>query len=272
MAAYELFAATTVNLFIEHIKTKAEAYGWTIDFFGLYNGNNRLHLHNVHGSHFEIWVSSSSDFYIVACTGYASASAPTAQPGVSASQFLTANAATFMAVCPSSIFLKIFRDGVRAQPFQFGTIVDKIGAWTGGTCISSTVWTYNSDSWPFWGASLSSQLQSQALVNGAWSSPNVSAGGAVKGTCSSALYTKMPFAYSGGILPAPMLLVQLDPTTPSNLHPIGYAPDVRFFAGGTAYLQLEEITIDGEVWVAISTTETTTAFSQAPDILIRLAV
>ncbi len=269
MAAYELFAATTPDLAIANIKTKAEAYGWTIDFFGTYNSHNRLHLHNADGAHFELWWLSSLGFYIAACTGYSSGSAPTAQPGVSSSLQITGNYATLIVVCPSSIYLKIFKDGTLPQNIQFGMIEEKIGVWAGGVFISSTCPASNSYAFSLW--STYSLYSSQVLINGIWSTPVTSNGGAVYGVCESELYTKMPFAYSGGILPAPLMLVQINPSTTTYRIPLGYAPDVRMFSGGSVYSSLEEITIDGETWLAINQSETGGTFLGIPDTLIRLA-
>jgi len=281
MAAYEFFAATTTNLFIQNIKTKAEAYGWTIDFFGLYSGNNRLHLHNADGAHFEIWYSTTAIVNLVSCTGYDSGATPTAQPGVSATQFMSSNWMHFIAVGPHAIFLKLTNStsaGYRCH--QFGYINDKIGAWSGGNCISNanvstTFLNYLNGLWCL-NNTLSASNTGQVLINGAWSSNgNITGtswpGGTIKPTAAPTLYSKMPFAYSGGILPVPLLLTQVDLVTTTLFHPIGYAPDVRFFNGGSTYVQLEEITINGEKWIALNQDEAWGTFVNAPNLLIRLA-
>lgn len=282
MAAYEFFAATTTNLFIENIKTKAQAYGWTIDFFGLYSGNNRLHLHNADGAHFEIWYSTTAVVNLVSCTGYDSGAIPTAQPGVSATQVMSSNWMHLIAVGPHAIFIKLTNNvhvsGYRVH--QFGYINDKIGSWSGGNCISNAVTSttfmnYLSALWSL-NNNASANSTGQVLINGVWSSnsaiTNISwPGGTIKPTVAATLHSKMPFAYSGGILPVPLLLTQVDPVTTSLFHPIGYAPDVRFFNGGNTYVQLEEITINGEKWLALNQEETFGTFVTVPNLLIRLA-
>jgi len=92
------------------------------------------------------------------------------------------------------------------------------------------------------------------------------------GICESELYTKMPFAFSGGIIPVPMLLGQYDYTTPASIHPIGYAPDFRSFNGGDVYQSLEPITIDGAIWLPFSRFQIGGVTAEThPDTLILLA-
>lgn len=267
MAAYDFFAATTTNLFIEHIKTKAEAYGWTIDFFGLYGGYNRLHLHNADGAHFEIWYYSSSQVNIRGCTGYDSGATPTAQPGVSGNCTF-GNGNHLIVVGEHSIFIKATTSGTY-QNIQFGYVADKIGSWTGGTFISSTYGDIGTHSFTLW--LTYSTFSSQVYINGVWSTLNSASGGAVYGVCEAELSTKMPFAYSGGLLPCPIMLVRINPTTTAYRDPLGYAPDVRCFNGGNVYASLEEIVIDGEKWVGVRQSETGVTFSASPDLLVRLA-
>lgn len=267
MPAYELFAATTTNLFIQNIKTKAEAYGWTIDFFGLYNGNNRLHLHNADGAHFEIWYQSATLVNIRGCTGYNSGAIPTAQPGVSGNCQIQSSLWHFIVVGPHSIYIKSSSVTTYYQNTQIGFISDKIGSWAGGSCVSSA--QYNTGG-PLWQSY--SIFPSQVLINGEWSTLSSTAGGGVFGVCDIELYAKMPFSYSGGILPVPMLLVQIDLTTTANLHPIGYAPDVRMFSGGNVYASLQELMINGETWVAFSHAEIGSITAPTvPTTLVRLA-
>lgn len=268
MPAFELFAATTTDLFIANIKAKAEAYGWTIDFFGTYLTHNRLHLHNSDGSHFEIWYQSATLVNIRGCTGYASGSIPTDQPGVSANVQLYSNYWHFIVIGKHSIFIKGSYSTGAYYIMQFGTVVDKKGGWTGGHCISSCVTATGFDLWLGYATGYS-----QVYINGSWSTQVSANGGGVKGICDSELYTKMPFAYSGGIMPVPMMLVQLDPTTPANLHPIGYAPDFRSFNGGDVYAPLTTMTLDGEVWLPFSRFEIGSVTDTAvADTLILLAV
>jgi len=267
MAAYELFAATTTNLFIQNIKNKAEAYGWTIDFFGLYSGNNRLHLHNARGAHFEIWYAGASTVNVRGCTGYSSSDIPTSQPGVSGNCQIQSSLWHFIVVGSDSIYIKSSQSSTYSQNFQFGTIVKKVGEWTGGTCLSTAQYNAGGDLWSSYSAH-----PNQVLINGSWTTLSSTLGGGVRGVCESDLYTKMPFAYSGGILPVPMLLVQFNPTTPVNLHPIGYAPDFMSFAGGDVYSSLTPVTINGENWLPFNRQEIGSITATSPaDTLIRLA-
>ena len=265
MAAYELFAATTTDLFIANIKLKAEAYGWTIDFFGLYLTHNRLHLHNSAGSHFEIWYASATTVNIRGCTGYSSSDTPLAQPGTSGTvAFMASSYWHFIVIGKDSILIKSSY-GSNYYIIQLGTIVDKIGVWSGGYCISTG--NYQVDLWQGYSAGYS-----QVLINGAWSTLITTNGGGVSGVFESELSAKMPCAYSGGILPVPMLIVQRDLTTSAYMHPIGYAPDIRCFRGGDVYESLIPITIDGESWLPFNRLELNgvTATSMA-DTLVRLA-
>lgn len=273
MAAYELFVATTTDLFIANIRAKAEAYGWTIDFFGTYSSHNRLHLHNADGAHFEIWYASAYVVNIAGCTGYSSGDIPTGQPGASGTCQFASNLQHFICIGLHSIFIKnIVSAASQYQWVQFGYITPKVGAWTGGVFVSST-WGSSSTgsgySFALWGSTAAQK--SQCLINGSWSTFSSTAGGSVCGFCESELYGKMPFAYSGGIMPCPILLTYFNATTPSYRHPIGYAPDVMLFAGGNVYTSLEEIIIDGEKWVGINQAETGASFAGVPDLLIRLA-
>lgn len=265
MPAYELFAATTADLFIANIKAKAEAYGWTIDYFGTYSGHNRLHLHNSAGSHFEIWYAFATTINIRGCTGYTSTATPLEQPDTSGT--VTFDAASYWHFIVVGKYSILMKSSLSSSYFvtQFGTIVDKIGAWSGGHFISTG--SYPLDLWQGYASGMS-----QVFINAAWSTLTTTNGGGVSGVWESELSTKMPFAYSGGILPVPMLLVQRDITTPANMHPIGYAPDVRCFRGGDVYEPLTPITIDGESWLPFNRLElnSVTATSMA-DTLVRLA-
>lgn len=268
MAAYAFFTATTTNLFIQNIKTMAEANGWIIDFFGLYGSNNRLHLHNSAGAHFEIWYSSATAVNIRGCTGYDSGAIPTAQPGVSGNCTFGANGAHLIVIGPSAIYIKQVTSS-KAQNIQFGSIIEKIGSWIGGTFISSTCGDLASYAFSLW--SSYSAFPSQVYINGAWSTLSSINAGGVYGVCESELYAKMPFSYSGGIVPVPMLLVRINPTTTSYRDPLGYAPDLRRFSGGDVYAQLEEILINGETWLCVNQGETGGTFASNPDVLIKLA-
>ena len=274
MAAYELFAATTPDLMIQNIKGKAEAYGWTIDFFGTYLSHNRLHLHNADGAHFEIWYANTVVVNIAGCTGYSSGDIPTGQPGVSATCQFAGNLQHFICIGLHSIFIKnIVSAASQYQWVQFGYITSKIGAWTGGIFISGT-WgstsTGSGYSFALWGSTASQK--SQCLINGLWSTLSSNAGGGVCGFSESELYGKMPFAYSGGIMPCPILLVYFNATTTTYRHPIGYAPDVSMFAGGNVYTQVEDIIINGETWRAINQEEFSVAFTAVPNMLLRIAL
>ena len=268
MAAYEIFAATTANLFIANIKAKAEAYGWTIDFFGLYSGNNRLHLHNADGAHFEIWWASAAVVNIRGCTGYSSADAPAAQPGSSGTCQVTPTLKHLIVVGPHSIFIKM-NEGEVCQCVQFGYIANKIGDWSGGGFISGTMAASSSYSWALWPSYVT--YPSQVYINGAWSPLTSSAGGGVYGVYATGMMRKMPFAYCGGILPCPLLLVQINATTTTYRHPLGFAPDILCFSGGDVYASLEEMVYAGNTWVGINQSETGGTFNASPDLLIRLA-
>ena len=226
MAAYEFFATTTTNLFIEHIKTKAEAYGWIIDFFGLYAGNNRLHLHNSHGAHFDIWYGSTVA-NIVGCTGYDSGATSLLQPNVSAVQYIASTWDHFIVIGKQSITVKISSSAGAYRVQQYGSISKKVGAREGGIFISNS--TYQSStttySCPLWGGynfSLAAvaKINGQIYINGGWSSNGDVYGGSwpggtIRPVCSPSLYGKMPFVYSGGILPVTALLMQANPSSPT---------------------------------------------------------
>jgi len=268
MAAYEIFAAGTVDAFIQNIKNKAEAYGWAVDRFGAtWYGHNRLHLHNADGAHFELFYQSPAMITIIACTGYNSAVDPSGQPGASGSCTFLGNGSHLIAVGEHSIFIKATLPSL-FQNIQFGCVVDKIGSWSGGIFISSTYGDSNY-SFSLWGSYLT--FASQLYINGAWSTLNSSAGGGVYGVYATAMMGKMPFAYCGGILPCRLLLVQINATTTTYRHPLGYAPDILCFSGGDVYASLEEMVYDGSTWVGINQYETGGTFKASPDLLIRLA-
>lgn len=265
MPAYEWFPAGTTDAFIQHVRDKAQAYGWVIDFFGAYNGYNRLHLHNSDGAHFELFHNGETA-YIRACTGYDPVSPPWYQPGTVIGSAFSSNKKHLIIVGQHSIFVKTYYGESWVMNFQFGCIVDKIGVWSGGFFFSTLSPSNSHELWR-----PAANCMSQVYINGSWSASAPSAGGAVSGEYAPSLYSRMPFAYSGGIIPVPLLLLQFDPNAPSYRHPIGYAPDARAFAGGNVYRQLEEITIDGDVWVGVNQTELNGGIDSAPDLLIRLA-
>lgn len=271
MPAHAFFTATTTNLFIENIKTQAEGYGWIIDFFGIWSGQNRLHLHNAAGAHFEIWYNFTDSARIAACTGYSAASAPTAQPGVSGSGLIHTHHPTDIVCTPNTVFIKC--GYVQPRVMHFGTMVNKLGVWSGGTFFSSTQASGSFGTFfRLWEQTSSVTMYNQMLIDGVWSalSGNTSTTNIVHGALgANALETRMPFKYSAGIIPVPLLLVQRNGA--GNKVPLGYAPDVYMFSGGDVYAPLEVLTIGGVQYLALNATGAAGTYTDNATLLIRLA-
>lgn len=265
---YALFPAATVNQFLENLKTTAEAYGWVIDYWGTYSGANyRLHLHNTAGAHFDFVYRSSTLATVYGCTGYSAGAAPAAQPNTSAGVEVYVVQAHLIIVGPDAIFVRHASSSVaESRVWQFGSITDKLGGWSGvGVCISdvmpqtlanyrNTLWGSHTTRSGDVGSVSSTGLVSQVLLDGKWTSSTAKTYNAypvntIASAAERAVLFKQPMAYSGGILPVPLLLYRITSTSPVLLQPIGYAPGVLYANGGDVYREFDITIINGVRWL-----------------------
>lgn len=265
---YALFSSGTVNQFLANLKETAEAYGWVIDYWGTYSGANyRLHLHNTAGAHFDFRYKDANLATVHGCTGYSAGAAPAAQPNASAGVDVYVVQSHLIVVGPSAIFIRHASSSVAAsRAWQIGAITEKVGNWSGvGVCISgvmsATLSNYKNTLWGAYTnvggditAVSSTGAVSQVLLGNVWTSNaakvyNTYPEGTIASAAERAILFKQPMAYSGGILPVPLLLYRVTNASPVLLQPIGYAPDVLFANGGDVYREFDTTTINGQRWL-----------------------
>lgn len=265
---YALFPAATVDQFLENLKTTAEASGWGIDYWGTYSGANyRLHLHNTAGAHFDFVYKNANLATVYGCTGYSAGAAPAAQPNASAGMDVYVIRSHLIVVGPDAIFIRHASSSVaESRAWQIGAITEKIGNWPGvGVCISG-VMAHTSVNYrnTLWGAHTtvsgdvaavsSAGLISQVLLGGGWTANAVKMYNnypvdTIASAAERGILFKQPMAYSGGILPVPLLLYRVTSASPVLLQPIGYAPGVLYAYGGDVYREFDVTIINGTRWL-----------------------
>ena len=267
---YEFGTHTGTNNFIERLKIFAEANGWTVNFFGLYSGNNRLHL-SKSGQYVAIWYATTSSANFRGHTSYAAGSNPDAQPGVSPAglhsyiQGLTSGYSYAFFAFGDSLYYYLENP---ANPTRniggFGSLTNKIGAWSGGNFI----WCNSG------GYQMFTTAGSQACtiyINGAWTPMGTDfIASGLLGSVSDidyALQGKMPNAYNAQIVMLPIVLMQRNSVTASLLHPLGFVSDVCRFNAGNVYVDKEIITRGGDNWMAIRRS----GLTDPPTLLFRVA-
>ena len=252
MSNYEYHLFTSVDTLLSDLNTFVGANGWSVDFFGVYSGHNRLHVHK-DTAHFEFWWYNAAVVGFVGCTGYLSGNSPSTQPGASGISLID-NFTVFTGVTLAYRFIIFGSSLYIGKPLYttglwvwtaVGSIVDKVGSWTGGQFICGLATT----SYFF---TPNSYLNSQLLINGAWT-PRTLAGGFAGGSAATdKLIVNQPFNYNAGILPCPVTLFVHDTVLDtSTFHPLGFAPNVMRFSGGGSYVMEQIITIGSQTWIAM---------------------
>lgn len=249
MALYQQYTYVDANTVLVNLGQFLLANGWIIDTDSVYNTSyRRLHAHKG-ALHFDAYTQAGTTINFYGCTGWASGSAPSAQPGVSG--------------------LKTFQPWVVGQPYWFvsvdggvyigvsnGTNIawsfllysfPKIGAWNDGFAVCGTV------NGVLLGQNMHTAVggNSQLYINGAWTP--LTAAGSLQG---SIFVSDMPASkginyYNGGIVPQPVVLFVNNSSDSSKRHPIGYAPGLYRANGSDIYSIIEEIIIGADTYVIL---------------------
>lgn len=276
MALHQFYTFTGTNQFISDLNDFALANGWSVDFFGLYNSNNRIHVHKG-SNHFEAWYNSTTVVNLNGCSGYSSGSAPSSQPGVSGTKALGSLAAGSLycfVSCGTTMYLGSTAAGAAGawSWVILGEILaaDKIGTWAGGQLVGSrpSSGLIFSSVWD-----LTSQASGQMFYNGSWTpnSSNAIAGAVAGNGSETELIKKQPCTYNGGILPVRVKLWVRNTTTPSLLHPVGYAPGLYRVNGGDIYSVGEIIPINGVDHLIMPNWDSTLGNAAYHDLLFALS-
>ena len=258
---------TSIGQAVDSIKTLAEDNGWTID---RHDAGSRCHLHK--GTlHFEVYYYDNRKLGIVGCTGYASGSSATAQPGTSAARPgwilnspINANneglspqvryVASGNSIYCFFGYAQSTGYGMNTRAMAFGEITDKIGNWVGGQFVCGTYKDTNSYSFDFplfSNHTATSDVHLAVMLDGAWVNPG-SAGTFVGRYLSCPhLRSKMPNIYNAGILPVPLPLFRQNVSDAGLLHPVGFAPGLRVISGGDTYIDGDTIMIGADTYLLV---------------------
>lgn len=261
MSLYEAHTdTTTADILIAQLKAFAEANGWTVAYFGTYNSHNRLHLLK-NGCYFAFWYAEDYKLYVGGHTGFNSALAPGAQPGMSGVVYWGVGAGgncDFISTPYAIYFRYLTADSGHNRLVGFGMIPagDKIGSWTGGAFITGfgssaarngSFTTYPAQYYNNGGYT----VQSSFFINGGWSALACSAAGAVV-SYPCGVRSEMPFYYNMGVLPFPLLAARLNSVNTTYLHPIAWFPDLHVISGGDVYGHLDEVTVGADTVLMVS--------------------
>ncbi len=239
--------------FYSKLATFIQANGHTVDVLT----STRLHAHKG-DIHIELW-GSGGLFYMMGCAGYDSGAASAAQPGgpgagiYNAIHYTSPSYYRFIST-PNAIYVFVvghYTYSYKKCLLAWGTVVDKVGGWTGGLFFSATGIQYvGSGSGDGQNpASSGAYDHAQLYCNGSWT-PLAAAGGMCgQIDVAATFYQKMPFKYNAGLLPVPANLFVRDTGASALLHPVGRLSDIMLFEGGSVYMDLDTITIGGEDWV-----------------------
>ena len=250
MGNYTTGTCATAESLLSNISTFLTSNGWTVDL----TSSTRLHVHKAE-AHVEFWLSGN-EFYTMACTGYDSGLSSALQPGGASSLsylqlVFNSKLLSFVFVSTANAFYMSVQKN-SSYPYRslqgVGTIVDKLGAWTGGLFFAGgNTWASDYSSL----FEVEQNVSVRMLVNGVWSSSTINAPMAATGGLDVlvSLWPKQPNVYNAGILPQPIFIFQRDSLAASMLHPLGYFPDVMAFYGGSVYAEGELITINNDMWV-----------------------
>lgn len=252
MAYIETGTFTSNSEFYSKLATFLQTNGHTIDVLT----STRLHAHKG-DCHIELWFSSYA--YMMGCSGYDSGAASAAQPGgpgdgAYCAVIYTSPSYYRFVSTPNAIYAFVvghYTTYYKTWLLAWGTVVDKVGGWTGGLFFSANgvqgvAAGSASGQTP---ANSAAYGYARLYINGAWTPLTAAGGMCGQLDVANTFYQKMPFKYNAGLLPVPSNLFVRNTGTSTLLHPIGKLPDVMLFEGGTLYMDLDTITIGGNEWV-----------------------
>jgi hypothetical protein len=252
MAYYQQYTYTNTNQYLLDLEAFTTTNGWTIDLSGVYNTSyRRLHLHKG-SAHFDLY-SDANYVYMYHCTGFASGSSPSTQPGVGSLNgaligvydasfywFVSTVGGLYMAYLSST---SLFRWGC------FFIVQDKIGAYAdgfGGIVPSPNYYLFSEGVNP-------TNYSNQIYINGAW---GIDGGaGAMAGSITAySIPTYGPNHYNLGIIPWPVLITINYAADTSKRMPVGFAPGLYQTNGGDVYNIGDEIIIGADTYLILPST------------------
>jgi hypothetical protein len=236
MAYYQAYTYTTSNQYLIDLSAFVQANGWTADLDAVYNTTyRRLHIHK--GSlHFDMYSAASGIIYGYLCTGFASGSAPNAQPGnmsgTSRGGTLTTGGGYCFVSTADALFIgTISAAGVYSWGCLINNISSKIGTWSDG--FGGTV-TVGGTAALFDEGCYASPCYLSVYHDGVWS-PEVVANGMIGNNTSNDLANQAPFFFNGGFIPFPILLCLAPAADTTKRKPMFFAPGIYRTNGGDLY-------------------------------------
>lgn len=273
--SYLIKSLVSINDTLAELNTLLTRSGsaWTVDYFGSYNGNNRIHFHK-DNAHFEFWYGGATTINMAGCTGYESGSAPGSQPGTSSTTYTWGDGAgkdVAIIDVVDSVYIGLYRsDSTWGWSAAF-IVSSKIGSWTGGHGISAG---------RNLGLIISGGGSNQQLyINGSWTSADPS------NNCLTSTWTEhypdnnfystlaisQPCRYNGAIIPHPIVLFVTSADGILKL-PVGYAPGISRFLGGDVYSYSEIIPAAGKNFLAMPCYGITLGRQRYADLLFEVTI
>lgn len=255
------------NKYLTDLSAFVAANGWTVDLDGVYNTSyRRLHFHKGN-AHYDLYSSSSGMVYNNGCTGFASGSAPNAQPGAmsngdSSYTIAYAGGGYWFISTAGAIYVGILSNSLTFTWCSFFTIQDKFGSYTDGFGLyMPNVPLFQTASPGSWGSRL--------YYNGAWGGPNL-AGDIYGSNTTSELTAKHPNKYNAGIIPYPVLICVAPAIDLNKRVPLGYAPGLYRANAGDIYSLGEQLTIGADTYMFFPRSGTTIGHAANSDYLFKL--
>ena len=270
MAYYQTVTFTTVNQFLIDLSAFLSANGWTIDYDGVYSTSyRRLHFHKGE-AHFDFYSSTSTKIYMFGCTGYASGSAPNAQPGVSGSRDFTLST-SYPTIHFVSTQGAVYFGYIGSGSTYWGSVFivkEKIGSWSNGFGLQAVTTGAN-----FFGGSAYSTTvgYAQLYYNGVWSTYGAAAGGFTGGNYGADLGSQKSLnVYNGGLVPQRVVLFINNSSDSTKKHPVGYAPGLYKANAGDIYDFAETVTIGSDTYLFLPSYSTSIGDGTYGDFLFKL--
>jgi hypothetical protein len=248
MAYYQQYTYTNTNQYLLDLEAFANTNGWTIDLSDVYNTSyRRLHLHKG-SAHFDLH-SDANYVAMYPCTGFASGSSPSTQPGAGGinNAWFYLFASYWFVSTVGGLYMAYLN--VSNSNFNWGCffiIQDKIGDYADGFGGIVPFANYNLFSE---GTSYSNQI----YINGAW---GISGGaGAMAGSMAyNSITTYGPNHYNLGIIPWPVLITTYYAADITKRVPVGFAPGLYQTNGGDVYSIGDEIIIGADTYLILPST------------------
>jgi len=247
MAYYQQYTYTNTNQYLLDLEAFANTNGWTIDLSAAYNTSYwRLHLHKG-SAHFDLY-STAGEVYMYHCTGFASGSSPSTQPGAGGTNGVWFTLSTSISYWFVSTVGGLYMAYLTAttSAFNWGCffiVQDKIGAYAGGFggIVPSADYNLFSDD-------TASPYRNQIYINGSWGVYG-GAGAMVGSIVNGSIPTYGPNHYNLGIIPWPVLITIYYAADITKRVPVGFAPGLYQTNGGDVYNIGDEIIIGADTYL-----------------------